>query len=331
MRLARRGFLVAASALAAASAVTASRVRARTVSAESSAPPIGAFVDVDGTSVHYVQRGAGPHVVMIHGAGGNVREFTFDLMDRLTDRYTVTAFDRPGLGYTDRLKTQDSVLDTEGESPMEQADLLRAAASIIGVKDPIVVGHSFGGIVALAWANAGLDSEDAVNARGLVSLAGVAMPWPGELGAYYTVNGSALGGAVVIPLLSAFASQARIASTIEGIFAPQPVPAGYADHVGAELAVRAETFRANVQQVNTLRPHVVEMAKRYSELSLPIEILHGEADKSVPIHIHSEELIKIVPGARLTRLPGVGHMPHHADPEATVELIDRAADRAGLR
>jgi pimeloyl-ACP methyl ester carboxylesterase len=38
-----------------------------------------------------------------------------------------------------------------------------------------------------------------------------------------------------------------------------------------------------------------------------------------------------MPPRRLTILPGVGHMPHHADPEAVVAAIDRAAARAGLR
>lgn len=331
MRLARRGFILATAAIAAGTAFTASRARARVDTAEQSHPAIGSFVEVNGTRVHYFQAGSGPHLVLLHGAGGNLREFTFDMFDQLTDRFTVTAFDRPGLGYTDRLPgSGDGTFATDGESPMEQAALLRRAAESIGINDPIVAGHSFGGVVAMAWANAGLDEDSAANAKGIVLMAGVCMPWPGDLGAYYTVNGSALGGAVLPPLIAAYASDARVKSTIEGIFAPQAVPDGYADYIGANLAVRPTTFRANVQQVNTLRPHVVEMSKRYAELNLPIEIVHGDADKSVPINIHSEELIKIVPGANLTALSGVGHMPHHADREATLTAIDRAANRAGL-
>ena len=46
--------------------------------------------------------GEGPDVVLIHGAFGSLRDFTFDLSDRLSERYRVIAFDRPGLGYTDR-------------------------------------------------------------------------------------------------------------------------------------------------------------------------------------------------------------------------------------
>ena len=106
---------------------------------------------------------------------------------------------------------------------------------------------------------------------------------------------------------------------------------GYVDYIGGLLALRLETFRANARQVNTLRPHVVKMETRYPELRLPIEIVHGTADTTVPIKVHSEELIKIVPSARLTRLEGVGHQPHQVDEAAAIAAIDRAAWRASLR
>ena len=312
-------------------AVTAAVASYRASAAEAEYPPLGKIVDVAGGPVHYVQQGSGPHVVLLHGAGGNVRDFTFDLMDRLSTRYTVTAFDRPGLGYTARVPdVPKGLFAVAGDPPMDQAAMLRDAAAAIGITDPIIVGHSFGGIVALAWALQGLDSESPANPVALVSLAGVAMPWPGDLGAYYTVNGSLIGGATTIPFISAYTPQSIVETRIEGTFAPQPAPEGYGHYIGAGLTLRPMSMRANIRQVNTLRPHVVEMEKRYPELTLPIEIVHGLEDTTVPIHIHAEEIAKIVPQVNLTRLEGVGHMPHHADPEATLAAIDRAAARAGL-
>ena len=301
----------------------------RGMQAEKAYPAVGSFVETSVGAVHYVQGGAGPHVILLHGAGGNLREFTLDLMDRLTENYTVTAFDRPGMGYTDRIAgTPTGALDTVGESPQAQADMLREAATLLDITDPIVVGHSYGGAVAYAWAVAGLDdTENPVNATAMVSLAGVTMPWPGDLGWYYRVNGSAIGGAAVIPVIGAIAPQSKIDESIVGTFAPQPVPEGYAEHIGARLTLRPGTMRADIRQVNTLRPHVVDISARYPELTLPIEILHGTADDTVPVAIHAEEVINIVPSAVLTVLEGVGHMPHHADPEATVAAIDRAAGR----
>ena len=122
-----------------------------------------------------------------------------------------------------------------------------------------------------------------------------------------------------------------IADIIDATFAPQSTPEGYTAYIGAELTLRVESMRANIRQVNTLRPEVVKLTDQYPALTLPIEIVHGEADTTVPISVHADEIEKIVPQVNVVRLPGVGHMPHHAAPEVTVAAIDRAARRAGLR
>ena len=312
-------------ALGAATALVPGCASWRAERAEARFPPSGRFVDVGGVAVHYVRAGAGPEVVLIHGAGGNLRDFTFGFMDRLTDRYAVTAFDRPGLGYTGRAPgVPTGPLETGAESPAQQAALLRGAAEALGIEAPIVVGHSFGGIVAYAWALAGLGSRSPADAAGVVSLAGVTLPWPGELGPFYTVNGSALGGALAVPLISALVPAAIVKERIRRTFAPQPAPPGYAEHIAARLTLRPESFRANIRQVNTLRPHVVEMARRYPELTLPVEIVHGSADRTVPPEVHARPAAARY-GWRLTELPGVGHMPHHVAPEAAIAAIGRIA------
>ncbi|TCP42109.1 alpha/beta fold hydrolase [Rhodovulum marinum] len=282
-------------------------------------PPTGRVLDIDGTRVHAHQEGDGPDVILLHGAGGNTRDFTFDLMARLSDRFRVTAFDRPGLGHTDPLHPH-------GESPFEQAEILEAAAVRLGLKPAVLVGHSFGGTVALAW---GLNYP--ARAAAIVSLAGAAMPWPGGLGPWYAVASSDFGSAFVIPFISAFAPRMLADRAIERIFDPDPVPEGYGDHIGIELSLRPDTLRANTRQVNGLKPHIRAMAARYGELSMPIEILHGTADEIVPIEIHSRPFAALVPSTNLIELHDVGHMPHHARPDATVAAIGRAAQRAGLQ
>ncbi|KAG1655731.1 putative 1-acylglycerol-3-phosphate O-acyltransferase [Nymphon striatum] len=280
-------------ALAGCAVLTDRQSDARVTAAERDFPPEGQFVDVGGRQVHAV---VGPDVVLIHGAGGNAREFTFDFVDRLTDRYRVIVFDRPGLGFTDRTDDRyDRAFTTEAEGPQEQAAMLQAAAAALGADKPIILGHSYGGSVALAWA-----LNHPSNTAGVVNLAGPSHPWPGDLGAYYKVNGSTLGGAIMV--------------------------------MSSPLTIRPPSFRANARQVNTLRPHIVAMAPRYaSELTMPIEILHGDLDVTVPLDIHSIPLSNAVPQANLTVLKGVGHMPHHAEPQLVVDAIDRIARQAGLR
>ena len=325
-------FAYAALTIGLGAVLTGCTAAQRTAAAQEAYPPVGQFVEVTGGKVHYLRAGNGPELILLHGAGGNLRDYTFDLFDQLAKEYTVTAFDRPGLGYTDRVPgIATGAFATQGDSPQAQAKMLRQAAQKLGIKDPVVAGHSFGGIVALAWATAGLDEDVPHNAKAIVSFAGVAMPWPGDLGAYYTINASALGGAVVVPVISAVATDKIIQQSVIAVFAPNPMPAGYADHIGPRLTLRPDSFRANVRQVNGLYPNVVEMVKRYPELTLPIEILHGTADTTVPINIHAREIIKIVPTVRLRELDGVGHMPHHIFPDEAISAVNRAADRAGLR
>jgi pimeloyl-ACP methyl ester carboxylesterase len=288
-------------------------------------PPEGRFVEVEGRRVHAVTRGEGPDLVLIHGASGNTRDMTFGLMDRLTDRYRVTAFDRPGLGYTDAASGLGGLFDHRGETPREQAAVLRAAARAIGIERPIVLGHSYGGAVALAWALGDPEGTAAV-----VDVAGVAMPWPGSLDLLYRIDGSTMGGAALAPILVAFAPRRAVKAALTAIFEPDPVPEGYAEHFGVGITLRRASIRANARQINGLRPEIVEMSRHYALLPMPIEIVHGEADIIVPPTIHSFPLSRLAPGARLTMLPGIGHMPHHAAPEAVVAAIDRARARAGL-
>lgn len=282
-------------------------------------PPTGPLIDVGGTRIHAHVEGEGSDVILVHGASGNARDFTFDLTRRLADRYRVIAFDRPGLGHSDRLHD-------EGESPFEQARFLDAAADRLGVGRAVVVGHSYGGAVALAWA---LEHPERVAA--VVSLAGAANPWEGGLGPWYAIASSRIGSATVVPLVAALAPRSRAETAIASIFAPQPVPQGYADHIGVDLTLRTEVLRANARQVNSLKPHITEMSRRYGDIAVPVEIVHGDRDTIVPLDIHSRPLTDQIPGANLTVLRDVGHMPHHADPAAVVAAIDRAAARAGLR
>ncbi len=317
--------LAALGVLAAGGTATSVVGARRSARADAAYPPNGQFVDVEGVRIHAHVAGDGPDLVLLHGAFGSSRDFTYDLVGRLKDRYRVIAFDRPGMGFSDHVAPKFAgPFAARAETPAEQSAVLAKAARMLGAERPLVLGHSFGGIVALSWA---LDHDPA----GLVLLAGVAMPWPGDLGWLYRWNGTRVGSALLSPLLSAWTPDDYLKSSFASAFKPQPEPPGYSDHTGVYSPMRLKAFRATVRQVNHLRPQVVEMSKRYDTLTLPIEILHGDADTSVPLTVHSKPFSAQVASADLTVLEGVGHMPHHADPEAAIATVDRVARRAGLR
>lgn len=287
----------------------------RADSAEARFPPLGDFETVDGVRIHLLD--SGPRdltpLVLIHGASGNLRDFGFGFTDRFRDRYRVIAVDRPGHGHSERG-------GGDAHRPDRQAFLLREAVARRGARRAVVLGHSLGAAIALAWA---LDAPETV--IGVVNLAGAAMPWPGGIDLQYRLADTPVLGRLAANAVSALVSESYVHEQIAGIFAPQAPPAGYLQGVGAPLALRPRTFRHNGQDVKNLKPFLAEMSQRYPGFGPPLEILHGSADTIVPARTHAEPLAKLAPRARLSLLSGMGHMPHHAAGDLVAAAVDRVA------
>jgi pimeloyl-ACP methyl ester carboxylesterase len=260
-------------------------------------PPIGQYIWVDGARVHYHRTGQGPDIVLIHGASGNLREWEFGLRAALQNRFTVTAFDRPGHGYSDAIPL--------GAHLAAQAAHLRKAAAALGITAPVLIGHSYGGSVALAWA-----LQDAP--VGMMLIAAPSLPWPGRLDPWYRITQTALGRAFATALAAALVPQAYVQQATNAVFAPQTPPKGYLARFGAMLTLRRATLMANTAQVNALKGDILAQMAGYSALDMPIALIHGDADTIVPLHIHAAKLAPQLPRAQLTMLHGAGHMPHHS-------------------
>ena len=115
--------------------------------AEHHNPPIGRFITVNGVRLHYLERGTGMPLVLLHGNGTIIQDFlSSGLIDEAAKHYRVIAFDRPGFGHSQRPRTTVW-------TPEAQANLISAALDEIGISRAIVVGHSWGTLVALALAH----------------------------------------------------------------------------------------------------------------------------------------------------------------------------------
>ena len=118
---------------------------AKTQEAERQTPPIGEFLTVDGVRLHYVERGHGPALVLIHGNGMMIQDFLVSgIVDELAKRYRVIIIDRPGYGYSDRPRAL--------WTPRAHATLFQKALQQLGVTQAVVLGHSWGALVAVALA-----------------------------------------------------------------------------------------------------------------------------------------------------------------------------------
>ena len=272
-------------------------------------PVADQFVSVEGKRLRYRMAGDGPPVILLHGASGNLSDWTFDHFDDLARNHTGLVFDRPGLGLSD--PPDDPSLST-------QARLMRLAAQKLGMERATIVGHSFGGSIALAWA---LDAPAFV--EGLVLLSAPSHVWPGSAGRLYDIAGIPVVGYLFSQLVPVLANERRIRQAVAAIYAPQEVPEGYIAHVDAQISVQADVFRANTAQIGALKPQIREMVPGYAGLTIPVEIIHGRADEVVPAQIHSEPLSKVLPNGRLTLLDGIGHMPHHVAPDVFRKALSR--------
>ncbi len=274
--------------------------------------PTGEFISIGPTRLHYQIIGTqGPKAIAVHGASGNLRDWTLGPAQQLAKTHQVLIFDRPGFGFSDRAPKNGSSLSI-------QSALMREAAARLGFESTQLIGHSYGGSVALAWA---LDAPSTV--KGLMLLSAPSQVWEGGLGLINSVTGAPVIGPVVSRVLPALASDSLVESTVARIFAPQPPPPGYIENVGSGLSLRPATIQNNAADLNALKEQIRDMVPRYPSLEMPIEILHGTADQTVPIDIHAIPLSMQLPEARFTPLEGIGHMPHHVAQKEMLSALAR--------
>ena len=185
MRMIITVVVVAAAVLGGLAAFTALGVRR----IEQAHPPAGRFVEVAGGRLHLLELGPvdGSPVVLLHGASGNLADMRVALGDRLALRYRVILIDRPGHGWSDRPGGRADA------SPAVQAALIHQALERTGVRRAIVVGHSWSGALATAYALAYPD-----DVSGLVLLAPVTHPWPGGVGWYNPILTTRLIGPLFV-------------------------------------------------------------------------------------------------------------------------------------
>lgn len=294
----------------AALAATAAWVARKAHRAEHDNPPLGAFITVDGVRLHYIEKGSGAPLVLLHGNVVRLQDFlSSGLFDRLSQHHRVIAFDRPGFGYSER--PRDRLWTARA-----QAELLQKAFLEIGVEQPIVVGHSWGTLVALELA---LRKELGVCRLVLVS------------GYYYpTVRLDVpIAAAPAIPVIgdvmrytvSAVFARLLLNRTVKAMFSPQRVPPHFVPAVVREMMLRPWQLRANSEDAAFMIPAAGALRKRYSELTMPVVILAGAADKVVDPDRHARQLNSELRNSELRVLPGLGHMVHYFAVDEIVSAV----------
>ena len=284
--------------------------------AERRHPPEGAFLDVDGVRLHYSDRGKGRPVVLVHGNAVTGADYnTSGVAERLVGAHRVIVFDRPGFGHSERPRGR-------AWTAAEQADLVHAALARLGVSRPVMVGHSWGTLVALAFAE-----RHPASTAGLVLLSGYYFPVPRldallvapaampVLGDVLRHTVSPLFGWLTMPLMK------------RAMFAPAPMTERFKREYSTALALRPSQLRATASDGALMMSDAKALSARYGDLSMPVAIVAGSGDKVVGPS-HAERLRGAIPDGTLRLVEGAGHMVHHSATEQVVEAIEEVVRRS---
>ena len=309
--------LLVGSAAAVAAAVLYNRKQ--TKDAERRHPPIGRFLHVDGVRLHYIERGHGEPLVLIHGNGTMIQDFTVSgLVDKLAERYRVIVFDRPGYGYSSRPRGL--------WTPRAHASLYRKALEQLGVEGTAVYGHSWGTLVAVALA---------LEAPGLVRslVLGSGYYYPTLRADTFLLSPPAIPviGDAMRYTISPLVAKAVLPGMIKQVFKPAPVPERFDRLFPKALMLRPLQLRAAAEDAALMTPSVMELEHHYGELTMPVTIITGADDQVSDVARQSERLHRELPGSRFIALPGLGHMIHHLAPDAVIDAIDRTAQQSRER
>jgi pimeloyl-ACP methyl ester carboxylesterase len=317
---------VAAVALGSAAALAglALQMRADARRAEREHPPAGRFVAAGGVRLHYLDAGEGggdglAPVVLLHGNAVMAEDFAASgVLGLLAGQgRRVVAFDRPGYGYSERPRDRAW---TAGA----QAAVLAEAFGRLGLDRPVVVGHSWGTLVALALA---LDHPAAV--RGLVLASGYFFPTARADVALFSPPALPVLGDAVRYTVGPLAGRAIAPAMIRAMFAPAPVPPHFTAAVPIPMMVRPWQIKASAEDAAFMIPAAAGFEERYGTLrNLPVAILAGEGDKVVDPGRQSVRLARVLPGSRLCVVPGEGHMVHHGAPGLVVQGVEEVAPSA---
>lgn len=266
---------------------------------------------VDGTPIRYVQGGSGPDILLVHGSPGSVEDWE-PVFEPLSRRFRVTAFDRPGHGYSGGAERP--------HTPGDNADVARGLIHVLGLKDVVFVGHSFGGAIALDLA---IRNPEEVRTFVVV---GTRAYGPVAVEGLYRALAVPVFGRGLAAALAPWAGPGRMEAGIRASFGPNAdaIPPDFVER-RAPIWMRPTVTAALSEERVRLGEALEAMAPRYAEIRKPLVIVCGEQDRN---HEDALRLAREIPGARLVVLPDTGHYVQYARPHELVAVIEEAATAA---
>jgi len=251
--------------------------------------------------------GKGKPIVFIHGLGAS--SYTWHkIAPELSKTNRVIAIDLKGFGQSDK------PLD-ERYSIFDQAKLVEDFLSRSGLRGVTLVGHSYGGGIALAVALNQMDAGKRQIEK-LVLIDSVAYRQP--LPFFFQLLRTPIIGELGISLVPPEVQMTRALAI--AYYRDDKVTAETVNHYASALHTEGGRH-ALFHTINSLDPDKAEeFSQRYRSLSTPALLLWCDHDKIVPLKL-GKRLADDLPDARIEVIEDCGHIPHEEQPEETLRLI----------
>lgn len=251
----------------------------------------GKFIDLGGNSTHYVEKGEGEPVILVHG-------FFYDSymwnrnIDALAKRFKVYALDLWGFGYSTR-------------SPVDYgyplyADQLLRFMDALNIQKASLVGQSMGGGTCILFA---VRHRDRVKKMILVDPAGLPNPLPllGKIANLPKV------GELLLGLRGDF--YRKMVLGMLWIYGKGFITGSYLENVTRFHKIRGTTEVSLSILRKQFFDKLSDEVHRLGEMDVPILIVWGRQDKAIPLE-RGQEMHRILRGSRLEILERAGHCPH---------------------
>ncbi len=273
-------------------------------------PPSGYFKNIDGLKIHYTDIGSGQPVVLLHSQPANERQFEL-LKNTLKQSYRVISIDRPGMGYSEGPKINSS------ERIFVQAKIISKLLKEITDEKPVIVGHSYGGALAL---NLALNDEE--NIKKLILVNTASHPWKSDnIWLPFKIITNPIIGKTFSNTYAMIYGKSVIDRSADDNFPNNNPTPGFIDKVGAELTLRPKTLESYALDAINLRSSLMKQHENYKNLKLPVTIIAGIGDRVTPNEIHSFQLHKVIKHSKLIKVKDVEHSIPELNPKVILEEI----------
>jgi magnesium chelatase accessory protein len=269
------------------------------------------FVDVAGMSWHVQSVGdeALSAVLLLHGTGASTHSWRA-LMPLLAARRRVVAIDLPGHGFT-QFPPDVKALTLPG-----MADAVAQLVRALACKPALIVGHSAGAAVAVR-----LVLDGAVRPRAVVGLNSALLPLHGPAWPLFSPLAKLLALTPWVPRVFSWqASDPRVLRRLLDGTGSRLDDEGVALY-GRLVASPTHVAGALGMMANWQLEPLAHELPRLPQTGCALHLVAGERDGTVPPS-QSRRVQRLVPGATLTVLPGLGHLAHEEQPGAIARLID---------